>query len=276
MKAIHVNSTAPFFTRNKDKPYSIESFSLYCTVISALQWRKMNGEIYMITDSIAADYYKRLGIEGVWNGVLPLLPADLEGIDADTFWAAGKLLALRDFEDTAALVDEDFIVWEKLELPENAVTVAHREYLAPDVYPDPKVFGAKEYPVLEQLDMEAQACNTAFLYIPDKSFRQFYVNHAIAFMKSMGSSADRLCPMVFAEQRLLGMLCAYTGINVNTLMDQDRLFIAQEKYTHLWGAKQAMRDNEEYREKFIVRCRKRIESDFPDFSYVIEAIERKC
>lgn len=274
MNGIHVNSTAPFFAKNKGADYKIEDFSLYNTVISALQWRKMNGEIFMLTDSVGAKYYKELGIEKVWDGIYDIIPDDLEGIDPVMFWAAGKLLALRDFDKNAALVDEDFIVWNRLELPEDKVTVAHREYISPDIYPDPYLFGVKNFPVLDRLDPEALPCNTAFLYIPDMSLKQFYVNQAIAFMKAAESCDDRLCRMVFAEQRLLGMLCALTGTEVNTLLDSERLFVAQDCYTHLWGAKQAMRDNKEYRENFLERCRSRIRNDFPEYGYVIDIIDK--
>lgn len=273
MNGIHVNSTAPFFAKNKGADYKIEDFSLYNTVISALQWRKMNGDIFMLTDSIGAKYYKSLGIEKVWNGIYDIIPDDLEGIDPVMFWAAGKLIALRDFDKNAALVDEDFIVWQKMELPEDKVTVAHREYISDDIYPNPYLFGVRNFPILDRLDLEALPCNTAFLYIPDMSLRQFYVNQAIAFMKAADSCDDRLCRMVFAEQRLLGMLCALTRTEVNTLLDSERLFIAQDSYTHLWGAKQAMRDNEEYRENFLERCRNRIRSDFPEYEYVIDIID---
>ena len=53
----------------------------------------------------------------------------------------------------------------------------------------------------------------------------------------------------------------------------EQILIIKEEYRGRGFGRQAMRDNEEYREKFIGRCRKRIESDFPDFRYVIEAIE---
>lgn len=275
MNGIHVNSTAPFFVRHPGAEYTIEKFSLYCTVISALQWRRMNGDIFMVTDSIAAEFYRKLGIEKVWNSVLELIPADIEGIDPEMFWAAGKLIALRDIPENAALVDEDLIVWKKLELSDTAVTAAHREYISRDIYPDPELFGVTDFTLLGRLNKEVLPCNTAFLYIPDDSFRRFYASHSISFMKSASKNkcGDRLCRMVFAEQRLLAMLCDMTGTEIDTLMDMNRLFIAQEDYTHLWGAKQAMRDNAELREGFVGRCRNRIRNDFPEYYYVIDAIE---
>lgn len=272
MNAIHVNSTLPFFVKHKDGNYFIEDFTLYNTVLSALMWRKLNGDIFMCTDSIGAEYYKKIGLEKVWNGVLDIIPADMEGINPEMFWAAGKLIAMREMKGVFAMVDEDFIVWKKLSLSEKAVTAAHREDLMPDVYPDPRSFGT-DFPVLERLDLNVLPCNTAFLYIPDESFRRLYVSQAIAFMKSSHSCSDYLCHMVFAEQRLLAMLCKLYGVDIETLLDKDRLFVAQDDFTHLWGAKQALRENKEYRDGFVDRCRKRILSDFPDYAYVIEAID---
>lgn len=272
MKAIHVNSTLPFFAKHKDGIYSIEKFSLYTTVISALQWRKMNGEIFMCTDEIGAEYYRKLGVEQMWNSIKTVIPTDMEGIDPVMFWAAGKLLAMREVKGDYALVDEDFIVWNRLDLPKTAVTVAHREDISPDIYPDPDSFGI-DFPLLKKLDKSILPCNTAFLYIPDESFRDFYVNQSIAFMKSAESCGDYLCRMVFAEQRLLAMLCGYCKIGIETLLDKDRLFVAQENYTHIWGAKQAMRDDAGEREKFEESCRRRIRADFPEYEYVIEKID---
>ncbi len=274
MNAIHVNSTKPFFVKHKDGDYFIEDFTLYNTVISALMWRKLNGDIFMCTDRRGASYYKGLGLEKVWNAVLDVIPEDMEGINPEMFWAAGKLLAMRETKGDYALLDEDFIVWKKLSLSKTAVTAAHREDLMPDVYPDPDCFGA-DFPLLKRLDRSALPCNTAFLYIPDEAFRNFYVSQSIAFMKSSKPCGDYLCHMVFAEQRLLAMLCGLSGVGIETLLDKDKLFVAQDDYTHLWGAKQVLRDKPDYRADFLERCRKRIRNDFPEYEYVIEAIDRR-
>ena len=275
MNGIHVNSSAPFFARHPGQEYCIESFSLYCEVISALEWRKKNGDIFMIADSKAAGFYRKNGLSEVWNGISELIPDDLEGIDPLMFWAGGKLIALRDIPEKAALVDEDLIIWKTLELSEKAVTCAHREYLSPDIYPDPRVFGKPGKILVNKLDTSVLPCNTAFLYIPDDSFRIFYANQSLSFMKTCSAEKcdDRLCRMVFAEQRLLGMLCEHAGIALDTLMDMNKLCISQDDYTHMWGAKQAMRDDGIQRELFLERCRNRIRSDFPGYEYIIGAID---
>ncbi len=273
MKAIHVNSTTPFFARNKDKQYSMEKTELYCAVISALQWRKSNGEISLVTDKCGSDYIFSLGLEGVWNEVLAILPDDSEGINPHMFWAAGKLLALRDIPAPVALVDMDFIVWNKLS--PNGITAAHREELMPHVYPPKEYFGHIKNDFLASADWNVLPCNTAFVYFPDEDFKQYYTSQAIRFMKTAPDCDDYLCHMVFAEQRMLSMCAEKLERTIDTLLDKNKLFVAQDSYTHLWGAKQQMRENKEYEKGFLHRCRQRIAADFPDYAYVSDIIDRQ-
>lgn len=274
MNAIHVNSTTPFFVRHKDGVYFMEQTELYCAVISALQWRKVNGDISLVTDKRGADYAERLGISAVWNAVLPIIPENAEGINPLMFWAAGKLLALREIPAPIALVDMDFIVWDKLSTDE--LTVAHREDLMPDVYPPREFFANVKNEFLNEADWSVLPCNTAFLYLPDEDFKQYYVGQALRFMKTAPDCDDFLCHMVFAEQRMLAMCAKKLGLPIKTLLDKDRLFVAQDSFTHLWGAKQQMRDNKELRDGFLEKCRRRIRDDFSEFEYVISLIDNAC
>ena len=67
IEAFHSNWTAPFLRANPNKNYYIDDFEILTTIISALKWRENNGSIKMITDDIAADYYKKLGIDTIWD-----------------------------------------------------------------------------------------------------------------------------------------------------------------------------------------------------------------
>jgi hypothetical protein len=258
MKAIHVSTG-----------FKAEKFALYNTVISALTWRKYNGEISLICDSISAE---SLGVLGVWNSVSVTLD-DMEGINPLMFWAAGKLLALREISAPVVMLDMDFIVWKKLEL--SCVTAAHREDLYPDIYPDVSHFKMKTgYTFNPAFDYTAEPFNTAFLYLPDQDFKQFYVNMAIEFMKSAIDCNDYLRYMVYAEQRMLALCAEYLKQPVQTLLDKDKIFEPQDSFTHLWGAKQQMRDHLTEGENFCQRCKARIRQDFPKYEYVIDIIER--
>ena len=274
MKAIHVNSLSPFFAKNgSDAKPVFERFELYNTVLSALTWRKYNGEISLVCDGVSANYYRALGITGIWNEVRIGIADDLEGINPIMFWAAGKLLALRETPSPVVMLDTDFIVWKKMNFPDTLIA-AHSEDLNPGVYPDIEYFQMKPgYLFNSRFNYKALPLNTAFLYLPDEDFKQFYVNMAIEFMKSARDTSDYLCYMVYAEQRLLSMCAEYLKVPTETLLDKDRLFLKQDDFTHLWGAKQVLRDDKAEEERFRSRCARRIRQDFPEYEYVVEKIE---
>ncbi|MDR2532172.1 MAG: hypothetical protein LBC82_04945 [Oscillospiraceae bacterium] len=274
MRAIHVHSFSPFFARHgtKAKPKA-DRFDLYCTVISALNWRKYNGEIHLVCDKAAAEYYDETGISDIWDKIRIIIPDDLEGINPIIFWAAAKLLALREVCAPAVILDTDFIVWKMLKFGDSIIA-AHREDLNPDVYPGVNYFQMEPLYKFMPFDYTVQPLNTAFLYLPDESFKQFYVSMAIDFMKSAMNVSDNLCYMVYAEQRLLAMCAERLKMPVETLLDKDKLFESQNDFTHLWGEKQKMRNNPEAEQSFNNRCAARIRRDFPEYEHMINLIEK--
>lgn len=272
VNGFHIFSSAPFFAKHKGQKLITDKSEVYCTVLSALTWRAKNGDTTMITDKKGAEYFKALGIEGVWNRLDDSLSDNAEGLDTTMFWAGAKLLALRNFPAPCVMIDTDFIVWESLKL-ENKIIAAHEEELNPEIYPDISHFSMRGYTFPEGLDFSLKALNTAFLYMPDEDFKQYYTSQAIAFMKCAESCDDFLTYMVFAEQRLLPMLCKKCGMPYGTLLDYRTLFLPQSYFTHLWGAKQQMREDKESFDRFCKKCRDRIRQDFPEYSYVCESIE---
>jgi hypothetical protein len=270
MNAIHIVSTAPFFAKG-GREFSVEDFDLYCTVLSALSWRRLGGRITLCADRAAAEYYRKIGFCDIWDEVNVCVPNDLEGINPKMFWAGGKLLALREVSAPVVMMDTDFIVWKNPDYGDEIIA-AHREDLSPDIYPPLGFFRADGH-IIPDLDETVLPLNTAFLYVPNDDFKEFYTSQAIAFMKSAADCDDTLKYMVFAEQRMAAMCAEYTGTPVKTLLDKNHLFFPQDSFTHLWGAKQAMRDNPELHTDFIEKCRKRLKTDFPDFAYLAEIID---
>ncbi len=272
MNAFHIYSTAPFFAKNPLGEPRIDRAEAYCTVLSALEWRKHNGSITMITDTHGIGLFEKLGITSVWDRLEGSLAADAGGVDPQMFWAGAKLLALRDFPAPCVMLDTDFIVWQKLDL--SIMTAAHEEELNPDIYPDVSHFLMNGYTFPDGIDFNVKPLNTAFLYMPDEDFKLYYTSQAAAFMRLAAHTGDPLTYMVFAEQRLLPMLAKKCGVDYTVLMDKDRLFFPQNSFTHLWGAKQAMRDDPDKAERFCQRCKKRIAEEFPEYSSVIDSIEK--
>lgn len=271
MDAIHIISTAPFFAK-KSGAFFQEDFDLYCTVLSALSWRRLNGRISLYTDEKGAEYYRRTGLTDIWNEVRVCLSPDMEGIDPKMFWAGGKLLALRECKAPCVMIDTDFIVWKKLDFGKEIIA-AHREELYPDVYPPLSYFRLSEH-ILPPFDESVLPLNTAFLYLPDEDVKEFYTSQAIAFMKSAQPCSDTLCYMVMAEQRMLAMCAEYTGTPVKTLLDKEHLFFPQDCFTHLWGAKQAMRDAPALHADFCRKAAERIRREFPEYAYTADIIEK--
>lgn len=273
MQAIHIISTAPYYAKHSKGTYSLDKFELYSAAISALNWRSFGDKISLVTDKRGREYVEKIGITHIWNDVRELIPDDLEGINPKMFWAAGKLFALREVPAPVVMIDTDFIVWEKPDLPQNRIVAAHRENLTPSVYPPLDYFKFKRHFSLENMNQKVLPMNTAFLYLPDEDFKQYYVNRSIAFMKSAIDTDDYLCYMVFAEQRLLSVCAEEKKVGSQVLMDKEELFFPRKDFTHLWGAKQVMRDNAGQLHDFCQRARQRIENSFPDFADIIGKIE---
>lgn len=270
MNAIHIASAAPAFAKGKTK-VCVEDFDLYCTAFSALCWRALNGRITLCCDKPYADYYQKIGFSKLWDEIRVCVPDDLEGINPLMFWAGGKLFGLRETDAPVVMIDTDFIVWRKLEFG-GEIIAAHREDISDGIYPPLSYFRANNH-IIPDFSEKVLPLNTAFLYLPDNDFKEFYTSQAISFMKSAVDADDPLKYMVFAEQRLVAMCADYTNTPVKTLLDKDSLHYPQRDFTHLWGAKQAMREHPEWREDFLGRCRKRLAELFPEYAYIAEIID---
>ena len=269
MHAFHSNWTGPFFAKYPHGKYEVEDFELLTTIISALKWQELNGDIEMITDKKGARYYSELGLTDLWNkGIDESLEEIDTSIDGSTFWAAGKLYALSKQKMPCVMLDTDFIIWEDLneELKKHDVTVIHKETLSPDVYPDGNCFVMNEhytYPV--KWDWTQLPCNTAFTFFNDIAFKDYYVSEALRFMKA-AKGVDPLIYMVFAEQRMLAMCAKEKNIDIFAFATLDELFSShQTKFTHIWGHKRHLRAFPNARHAFCKRCIDRIRKDYPSF-----------
>ena len=277
-KALHILSTATHAAKHPDKPFCMDKFELYCAVLSALSWRRLcvGNSIGFVTDKRGRLFLENVGVTSAWDDITVTLPdfADsAEGLDPRMFWAAGKIYALRDTEAPVAVIDTDFILWKQPAFSDRIIA-AHIEPLAPHIYPDVSYFKMKKgYIWRGDYDYSVWASNTAFLYIPDDNFKQYYAAAAIEFMKQSQPCDDYLRYMVFAEQRLLSVCAKFFAWDIDYLLPHDKLFMPQDKYTHLWGAKQAMRDDAESAAQFCGRCRFRIRADFPQYANIIDNIE---
>lgn len=272
MNAIHINWTKPFMNKF-NRPYEVEDFEILTTILSALKWREKNGSITMITDSVGEEYYRKTGLDVIWDSVENAL--DSVDVNPDVFWAAGKIFALNRQSAPVAMIDTDFIVWETID-PNSLsdVTVIHFEDLYPDVYPPKEHFNVKDYSFDDDFDWHLKACNTAFCIIKNDDLLKYYTEQSIKFMRHTDEKDDRLTYMVFAEQRLLPMCAKKLNKSVAAFSDLKRLFENGENcFTHTWGMKQQMRDNGALRYDFCRRCINRIVHEYPHMYRIMKNIE---
>ncbi len=248
--------------------FYVEDFDLLTTILSALKWREKNGTIRMVTDSVGYEFYKSRGMCDIWDEITTDLDDISTDIDPQTFWAAGKLFALKNTAAPVAVIDTDFIVWDRLAFDNlKDLSVIHKEELYSDIYPDISEFKMKRGFVFDpNLDWHTNPVNSAFYVIKNNALKKLYVNQALSFIDN-ADGTDPVTYMVFAEQRLLAMCARMSGIEVKEFSSLTRLFNDGERYfTHIWGMKQQMRENAELRRDFCIRCINRIRADFPDFS----------
>ena len=274
MDAFHSLWTKPFMVRRSRSDYEAEDFEIMTTILSALKWREKNGSVSLVTDSIGFNYIKALGLDRLYDGGISTALDNIpDFINPDIYWAGGKLYALREQSAPVVMMDTDFIVWEKLlfdNIPAPAAVI-HREDMYPDIYPDPSEFILDDgYSLDPELDRDTLPANTAFLYIKDPDFLRYYTDTAIEFMEHTKRADNFLTYMVFAEQRLISMCARKQGFEITALSDLGELFAHGEGcFTHTWGFKEQMRQNQKARALFLEKCRARILADFPEYEDII-------
>ncbi len=271
MNAIHTVWTRP---KTASGRFEIEDFELLTIMLSALKWREKNGDITLVTDSLGYRFFKERGMLSLWNKASRELDEIPNTVNSQTFWAAGKLYALKNASTPVAIIDTDFIVWDRLAFDNmEMLTVIHNEEINPQIYPDINEFKMKRgYVFNPDLDWHINPVNAAFYVLKDETLKACYTNEAITFMENCEGS-DPLTNMVFCEQRLLAMCSKMCETPVLCLSNIKRLFDDGERYfTHLWGMKQQMREDASLRRDFCLRCIDRLKRDFPETDVIIKNI----
>lgn len=246
--------------------YEMQDYDFLTMILSVLKWQEKNGPAMLLGDDMALAYLNQWNLEHLFSEGFSSLTVPGE-INPKIFWAAGKMCAFHAVKAPATMIDLDLIIWEDLNPIFSTVDglVIHKEDLRPEVYPDFRGFSVKEsYSFPESWDQSVLPANTAMLYLRDQDFKNFYTEESIRFMKASTETHDKLCPMVFAEQRLLSILAKEKNRKIECLFPLMQNIGKQNLVTHTWGHKNIMKYNYEERMRFCVRVLNRIKNDFPD------------
>jgi len=244
--AFHVIWTKPFTATGRD--FSMNDAEILTMVISALMWQKYNGTIKLYTDKTGYEFIKKHDLPGLWDGGIDteVLESNNYPINPEIFWAAGKLMALEANSGACVILDTDLIVTRPINdiLESSAIAALHPEALNPEVYLNPSLLKFPTgFKFPDFYNWDVLPSNTAFLYIKDDSFKNFYLSESKRFMFHNAEKPEELVSqMVFAEQRLLSICADYMKIPVNHLLTEP-FSPLNDSLIHLWGFKSLLRQN---------------------------------
>ncbi len=173
--------------RGKRETFPLHNFELFTLLISALEWRKHNGSIKMVTDSAGAEFLEVYGLIDAWDETTILLD-DMQSlnINEDVFWAGAKLYALSQRKAPCVMMDLDFILWKPIDFQKYGTDLAviHREDINPFVYRSKEHFSFwDDWEFPDWLNWSVLPCNGAFVYFGSQEFISEYTEFAIEFMQ---------------------------------------------------------------------------------------------
>lgn len=245
---------------------SLEDFELLTMTLSALEWKRHNGPISLMTDTYGKNYIDNNGLSEIWDEIqTPLDEMDSLGIDENVFWAGAKIFALARQETPCVMMDLDFVAWEPLPFDEygDGIAVVHTEAVDNAIYPRGDHFRFRDgWRLPRDLNWSRKAGNAAFVYFGNHAFIETYTNFALEFMKHANTQNADLAYMVFAEQRWMSMCAEKMGDPFYEICSSEALDI-QRQFTHLWGEKERLRQDEDRRKVYCRACVWRLRRDFP-------------
>lgn len=313
MKAIHVNWTAPFFQKKRlrghgfsvsrelqeEDEYLQARHQILVTVLSALWWKKLNGNIKLYTDNVGKKYYEKIGILEIYDEVDTETLESYTDVDPAHFWTSGKIHCLSKETSPFVFLDQDFIVRSKIdqsEFEKYDLTIPHWEIPRGYYYFTEDQFKSEithcEYPL--NYSPNSLVPNTSFLYFNNLKIVEDYLK----FHESLVCSSEIEVPEWFwllTDQGILGHAIREGNYNVSSitsrvfLSDSDhsgpemrKMGMAEPWYRfiggneidkcaweHLWYMKAVFSYDKALKEQYVKRYSDEICTIFPEFKHIV-------
>jgi hypothetical protein len=236
--------------------FHLDDFEVLTLITSALAWKANNGPIWLYTDHLGAAWVYSNGLGWLYDRVVATLDDIPCEIDAKLFWAAGKLYAYQQAPVGSVSIDYDAIVWQRLPHYWDHDIVA--------LHPEPTSWGGyKRGPIQavygeEVLNWRTDSLNASILIFNDEALKDAYTTDAIRFMLECSKTGKRstayenlfgpgsityIEEMIFAEQRLLVMLCIKMNKSLGFITGFDLQLehaVRNNLVTHLWNSKRGL------------------------------------
>lgn len=277
MIAVHVDSLV-----STGFEYKRPCWDMLMTVVSALLWKKYNGDIKIYLDSKSYEIYKYYNVLWLYDkvdvGTLDKYYNSGKCVDWKQFWALPKLIALKNEGCGSVMLDRDLFVWKNVvdSFIKNIV-VSHKEKVDSIHYKDPNILSKPvDYSFRGSLDLKAEACNTSLLYINHKTLFKDYIDQVFKFVEGNTVVSDENnYHMVFVEQHLLGILVKYHKCGIQELCRENDL-TNQDMFYHVWGYKNVLYNDPIKAKEFTLKLLNILYDEFPEYVDKLKVLIRKA
>ena len=93
------------------------NYALYTMLLSALQWKKTNGNIKLYCDASVYEQLRQFRLLSCWDDIEVLRDDSVDRwINLQVFWSAVKFLVYERQYEPFVCIDTDLIVWKKLDI----------------------------------------------------------------------------------------------------------------------------------------------------------------
>ena len=196
------------------------NYALYTMLLSALQWKKTNGNIKLYCDASVYEQLRQFRLLSCWDDIEVLRDDSVDrGINLQVFWSAVKFLVYERQYEPFVCIDTDLIVWKKLDIcPDVDWQFAHWESIEPgDIsYPDTATLSKPAGYIFPKLAFaETRASNMCITVFNNMDFCRIFVNEAFKYMR--GNKVDSISSLhatpeiLYMEQRLPVLLSKRYG-----------------------------------------------------------------
>ena len=216
-----------YTTRSVDNNYFIKDFELLTLVVSALFYKKYSGKIDLYTDDIGYEYFKKQKVLDFYDDVNVDVLNKFDSVRPDIYWAAGKVKVIQSQTEPFISLDTDAVIYDNVEKYVNKkdpLVGFHYEMFGNEFYPfRNEIKTSDKYEWDENLNWDLFPVNVAITYFGDDIIRHYYTSECLRFMKENSDYIKKdysvKSRMLFAEQRLLPMMCDKFGKEYKTILE---------------------------------------------------------
>lgn len=233
IQGIHCFSTVPYFegrglSGNECQPedeFQMPDYLLKTFILSALQWRRLNGPIILFTDKTFYNYLQTQKLLGYWDEVRPVLDdfrREYPTLKQSVFWAGCKLYCYSLMKAPFACIDMDLVVLKPFTEPRDEdLIVAHYEDIDESSYGTEKEMNMKsDYCFCGP--KETTGLNMCVCYFRNEKFKNRFVEEAFKIMEnSLASYNGRYAmpELLYMEQVKPLQIAHEENYRIGCLMD---------------------------------------------------------